>query len=113
MKTFKVLEKPSGIAGIQFEELGFVLALTLTAFFLINLLGIWWQIPGWLYLLTLVSIVAMLVIIKKSNRQGRPQYLLSRIAWWRSPRKLYLHKPNYLLYDPYQPNEKKQVETRP
>lgn len=109
MKTFKVLEKSSGIFGITFEDLGILLTVTLVIFFFLNLLNIWFQIPGWLYLIAISSVGMLLIMVKRSNKQKTPQYLLSKVAWYRIPKCIYNHRYNSLLHDKHaiQPEKKR------
>ena len=91
MKTFKVLEKPSGIMGISFEDLGLLSSVSLAVFFLINLLNIWVSVPGWIFLVAILLVFGLFIFIKRSNKDKKPQYLLSRVAWLRTPRRIFYH----------------------
>lgn len=99
MKTYKVLEKPSGIFGIAFEDLGLLSTFSLTTFFLINLLNIWISVSGWFFLIAIFLVFSLFFLIKRSNKEHKPQHLLSWLAWLRTPRVIRINF-NSVLDDP-------------
>lgn len=99
MKSYKKLDKPSGIFGIAFEDWGIFLSVTLVMFFVINLLRNIVDLPKTIYPVALVVTIVLFVILKRSNKQKVPMYLHSRIAWFFTPKKIYVIRLNQFTHD--------------
>ena len=99
MKTFKILEKPGGILGFTFEDLGFLSLVSLVVFFFYNLLNIWFSLSGWWFMIALFVVISLFIVIKRSNKQKKPHFLLSRLAWLRTPRHFFINGKNCLKDD--------------
>lgn len=108
MKSYKRLDKPTGIFGIAFEDWGVFLSVSMIMFFVVNLLRNLIALPKVVYPLALLTTIVLFVILKKSNKQKVPMYLHSRVAWFFTPKKLYIIKPNLFRHaQPHQSPEKK------
>lgn len=108
MKSYKNLDKPSGIFGIAFEDWGIFLSVSMIMFFVVNLLRNWIELPKTVYPVALLMTVVLFVVLRKSNKQKVPMYLHSRVAWLLTPKKLYIIRPNIFYHDqPNQPPKKK------
>lgn len=94
MKSYKNLDKPSGIFGIAFDDWGVFLSVSMVMFFVVNLLRNWMALPKAVYPIALLLTILLFIILKKSNKQKVPMYLHSRVAWLLTPKKLYIIKPN-------------------
>ncbi len=99
MKSYKKLDKPSGIFGISFEDWGIFLSVTMVMFFVINLLRNFIDLPKMVYPLALVVTVVLFIVLKRANKQKVPMYLHSRIAWLLTPKKIYVIRPNLFTHD--------------
>ncbi len=108
MKSYKRLDKPTGIFGISFEDWGIFLSVSMVMFFVVNLLRNLIALPKAVYPLALLITIVLFVVLKKSNKQKVPMYLHSRVAWLLTPKKLYIIRPNLFRYDqPHPSSEKK------
>ncbi|MEK6480927.1 hypothetical protein WJR50_25520 [Catalinimonas sp. 4WD22] len=108
MKSFKRLDKPTGIFGISFEDWGVFLSVSMVLFFVVNLLRNWIVLPKLVYPIILLVTIVLFIMLRRSNKQKAPMYLHSRVAWLLTPKKLYIIRPNLFQYDqPHQPTQKK------
>lgn len=108
MKSYKRLDKPTGIFGIAFEDWGIFLSVSMVMFFVVNLLRNLIDLPKVVYPLALLFTIVLFVVLKKSNKQKVPMYLHSRVAWLLTPKKLYIIRPNFFRHDQlHQSPEKK------
>jgi len=108
MDSYKSLDKPNGIFGIAFEDWGVFLSVSMLLFFVLNLLRNWVALPKIIYPVALLVVIGLFIVMKRSNKQNTPMYLHSRVAWWLTPRHLFICKPNLFIND--QPNLKARKE---
>ncbi len=107
MKSYKRLDKPTGIFGIAFEDWGIFLSVSMVMFFVVNLLRNLINLPKAVYPIALLLTIVLFVVLKKSNRQKVPMYLHSRVAWLLTPKKLFIIKPNPFNHDQSHQSAKK------
>ena len=107
MNTYKVLEKPSGIFGLRFEDMAVLMAVVFLSLFPINLLKVWVELPKWLTLLAYGLILLTYLLLRRANRKKVPGYLFSWLAYHcLTPRHLSVNQPIPLFH--YVVQQKKQ-----
>lgn len=112
MKSYKRLDKPTGIFGISFEDWGIFLSVSMILFFVANLLRNWIVLPKIVYPAIMLVTMVLFLLLKKANKQKVPMYLHSRVAWLLTPKKLYIIRPNLFHHDQSdQPAQKKKRRT--
>ncbi len=93
MKTYKVIQKPSGILGLTFEDLQFLLLFFIVGMALLNFLNYVVKVHKLAYLGMIVSCILGIAFLKKANRKGRYFFVQSLMAWPFTPRRIYVGKP--------------------
>jgi hypothetical protein len=111
MKTFKVIQKPSGILGLTFEDLKFLLIFVMLGFMFLNFLNYVVKVPKLGYLAMIVACVMAVVFLKKANRKGRYFFVQSWLAWPLTPRRIYVRK-KITLFDVHVPQKKKDFQRK-
>lgn len=93
MNTYKVIEKPSGIFGITFEDFAILMVVVLLTLFPINLLKVWFELPKWLTVVSYIIIIATYVTLRRINKKKVPGYLYSWLAYkLLTPKHLYINQ---------------------
>jgi hypothetical protein len=81
MEIRKSLENPIKIQGIDASDLGLSLVLWLSSCILMSLLRSLFGISPYYYLLSLVSLILILLLLKRASKQKHPSFLRSEISW--------------------------------
>ena len=93
MNTYKVIEKPSGLFGITFEDAAILVGVMFLTLFPLNVLKIWFKLPSWLTLFSYALIVVTYIVLRRVNKMKMPGYLFSFLAWKLvTPRHIYIDK---------------------
>lgn len=109
MKTFKVIQKPTGILGLTFEDLKFLLIFVMLGFMFLNFLNYIMKVHKLGYLAMIIASVMAVVFLKKANRKGRYYFVQSWLAWPLTPRRIYVKK-KITLFDVQPPEKKKEFK---
>lgn len=108
MNTYKVIEKPSGLLGITFEDFAVLMGVVLLTLFPINLLKVWIALPKALTVASYLLILATYILLRRINKKKVPGYLYSWLAYrLLTPRHLYIEKNLEFLH----PDANKKKET--
>jgi hypothetical protein len=81
MQVKKSLETPIQIQGIDASDLGLSLVLWISSCILMSILRSLFQISPYYYLISFVSLIAILIALKKASKKKHPSYLRSAISW--------------------------------
>jgi L-asparagine transporter-like permease len=113
MNTYKVLEKPSGIFGLRFEDMAVLMAVIIFTLFPINLLKVWIELPKWITLLAYGLILLTYMLLRRANQKKVPGYLFSWLAYhFLTPRHVFIHQPLAILSHADEQKKKKQGSGR-
>ena len=81
MEIRKSLENPIKIQGIDASDLGLSLVLWISSCILMSVLRSLFNISPYYYLLSLVSLILILVLLKRASKKKQPSFLRSEISW--------------------------------
>jgi type IV secretory pathway VirB3-like protein len=91
MRSFKSIERPAQVLGMNLPDLGLVVGLFLAAVLAIGVAGLVVAVPRSLYLLILVVLVALLYGLRYLAKHRPPGFLLSWLSFHRrQPRRIAL-----------------------
>lgn len=94
MRSYKSIERPAQVLGMNVPDLGLVVGLFLTAVLAIGLAGLVVAVPRFLYLLLLVVLAGVLYGLRYLARHRPPGFLLSWLSFHRrQPRRIALGRP--------------------
>lgn len=92
MNTYKVLEKPSGLFGLRFEDMAVLMAVIFLSLFPINLLKVWVELPKWITLVAYGLILLTFIFLRRANQKKVPGFLFSWFAYhFLTPRHISVH----------------------
>jgi hypothetical protein len=81
MEVRKSLEIPIKIQGIDASDLGLSLVLWLSSCILMSVLHSLFAISPYFYLLSFVSLLVILWMLKRASTKKHPSFLRSEISW--------------------------------
>ena len=94
MRSYKSIERPAQVLGMNLPDLGLVVGLFLAAVLAIGIAGLVVSVPRFLYLLTLVMLVVLLYGLRYLAKHRPPGFLLSWLSFHRrQPRRIALGRP--------------------
>ncbi|MCB2380251.1 hypothetical protein LGH70_21855 [Hymenobacter sp. BT635] len=94
MRSFKSIERPAQVLGMNLPDLGLVVGLFLAAVLAIGVAGLVVTVPRFLYLLILVVLVVLLYGLRYLAKHRPPGFLLSWLSFHRrQPRRIALGRP--------------------
>jgi type IV secretory pathway VirB3-like protein len=94
MRSYKSIERPAQVLGMNLPDLGLVVGLFLAAVLAIGIAGLVVTVPRFLYLLILVALVVLLYGLRYLAKHRPPGFLLSWLSFHRrQPRRIALGRP--------------------
>ena len=91
MRSYKSIERPAQVLGMNLPDLGLVVGLFLAAVLAIGVAGLVVTVPRFLYLLILVALVGLLYALRYLAKHRPPGFLLSWLSFHRQqPRRIAL-----------------------
>jgi type IV secretory pathway VirB3-like protein len=91
MRSYKSIERPAQVLGMNLPDLGLVVGLFLAAVLVIGVAGLVVSVPRFLYLLILVVLVVLLYALRYLAKHRPPGFLLSWLSFYRrQPRRIAL-----------------------
>jgi type IV secretory pathway VirB3-like protein len=94
MRSYKSIERPAQVLGMNLPDLGLVVGLFLASVLAIGIAGLVVSVPRFIYLLTLVLLVALLYGLRYLAKHRPPGFLLSWLSFHRrQPRRIALGRP--------------------
>jgi len=94
MRSYKSIERPAQVLGMNLPDLGLVVGLFLAAVLAIGIAGLVVTVPRFLYLLILVVLVVLLYGLRYLAKHRPPGFLLSWLSFHRrQPRRIALGRP--------------------
>ncbi|GAB3842998.1 hypothetical protein [Hymenobacter jeollabukensis] len=91
MRSYKSIERPAQVLGMNLPDLGLVVGLFLAAVLAIGVTGLVVTVPRFLYLLILVVLVVLLYGLRYLAKHRPPGFLLSWLSFHRrQPRRIAL-----------------------
>lgn len=94
MRSFKSIERPAQVLGMNLPDLGLVVGLFLAAVLAIGVAGLVFTVPRFLYLLILVVLIGQLYGLRYLAKHRPPGFLLSWLSFHRrQPRRIALGRP--------------------
>jgi type IV secretory pathway VirB3-like protein len=94
MRSYKSIERPAQVLGMNLPDLGLVVGLFLAAVLAIGIAGLVVTVPRSLYLLILVGLVVLLYGLRYLAKHRPPGFLLSWLSFHRrQPRRIALGRP--------------------
>jgi len=89
MKVQKSLEKPTRILGMRMQELGLYVCLLVGLITLASLARTVIPVPRSVYAIILILLVLSWLVLRWSERNKHPSFLISMISWtWLQPKKV-------------------------
>ena len=93
MNTYKVLEKPSGIFGLRFEDMAVLMTVIFLCLFPINLLKVWVELPKWITAVAYGIILLTYILLRRANKKKVPGFLFSWVAYhFLTPKHVSVHQ---------------------
>lgn len=91
MRSYKSIERPAQVLGMNLPDLGLVVGLFLAAVLLIGVAGMVVAVPRILYLLFLLALAVVLCALRYLAKHRPPGFLLSWLSFHRrQPRRIAL-----------------------
>lgn len=81
MEIRKSLEQPIKIQGIDASDLGLSLVLWIGSCILVSILRTTFGVSPYFYLLSFMSLIGLLLLLKRASKQKHPTFLRSEISW--------------------------------
>ena len=94
MRSYKSIERPAQVLGMNLPDLGLVVGLFLAAVLAIGIVGLVVTVPRFLYLLIVILLVVLLYGLRYLAKHRPPGFLLSWLSFHRrQPRRIALGRP--------------------
>lgn len=81
MRTYKSIEKPAQILGMNIMDLGLVIGLFLGSVLLLGFLNMLVHIPRWVYLIIFLFEVGLVIIMRFLTKTRPPGFLLGWLSF--------------------------------
>ena len=69
------------VLGIPMLECGILVCLLMSLMILGGIAGVFMQVSGWFYLISLILILGLYLILRRAAQQNHPSFLLSFISY--------------------------------
>lgn len=81
MRSYKSLERPAQILGMNLVDLGLVVAFLIGTVMLLGILSALVTVPGWLHTLVLVLAIGMFFGLRWLSKNRPPGFLMSFLSY--------------------------------
>lgn len=81
LRTFKSIERPAQVLGIEIQSLGLVFGVLIGGGMIVGILGMMISVPAWVYVLLLVVTATLFFGLKFLGKHRPPGYAMGYLSY--------------------------------